>query len=93
MEEYKAKDGQVILLKKFDDGRADYDGKMDAKDINAWAQSEALPLINVFSQETASKIFGTDVKTHFILIAPATSDVSGRLHYLIKLCDIGRMTV
>ena len=75
LDEYKVKkDGSVVLLKKFDDGRADYEGEMEAEAINKFVKSEALPLINEFSSETAPKIFGTDVQVHFLLLASKSDD-------------------
>lgn len=65
--EYKAKDGQVILFKKFDDGKAVYDGKIEEDDLKKFISVNALPLVVDFNQETAQKIFGGEIKSHLLV--------------------------
>lgn len=70
------KDEAVVLLKTFDSGRDDFaEDKIEAEAVNKFARTNALPLVSEFSPETAGKIFGTDVKVHFLLLAAKDSDV------------------
>lgn len=73
-DEYEAKDGDIILFKKFDEGKAKFDGEQTSDAIAAFIRAEALPLVTEFTQETASKIFGGDVKTHILLFAGKGQD-------------------
>ena len=68
--EYKIKsDNAVIVLKQFDEGRADYEGELKAKNIESFIKSESIRLVTEFSPQTAPKLFGTDVKVHMLFIA------------------------
>lgn len=53
-------------------------GSLDAADeLSAWATSYSLPLVTVFSQETAPKIFRGPLKTHFLFFEGKTEAVRG----------------
>uniref|UniRef100_A0A0B7B8N8 Protein disulfide-isomerase n=1 Tax=Arion vulgaris TaxID=1028688 RepID=A0A0B7B8N8_9EUPU len=58
---------RVVLFKKFDEGRNDYDGELNEKDIRAFIAGNRLPHVIEFTQESAQKIFGGEVKNHILL--------------------------
>eukprot|EP00052_Salpingoeca_macrocollata_P013550 m.105852 g.105852 ORF g.105852 m.105852 type:complete len:501 (-) comp18961_c0_seq1:213-1715(-) len=64
---------KIVLFKKFDEGRNDYDGKYDADAIHAFVGANSMPLVVEFSDESAQKIFGGDVKNHLILFVKKSS--------------------
>jgi len=70
------KDG-VVLFKKFDEGRNDYDGDLTAvEDIKTFIKGNQLPLIIEFTQEAAGKIFGGDIQKHALLFLSKKADSS-----------------
>jgi len=81
------KDG-VTLFKKFDEKRADYDGKITEKDLKSWVHATSLPLVSEFSQETAGKIFGGEIKVHNLLfISKESSDFDKTLETFKKSAE------
>ncbi|XP_046342602.1 protein disulfide-isomerase 2-like [Haliotis rufescens] len=57
----------IILFKKFDEGKNVFDGDFKADDIAAFISGNRLPLVVEFTQESAQKIFGGEVKNHILL--------------------------
>jgi len=78
--EYKMDKEGVILLKKFDEGRNDYDDDFDVKKLKSWIQSNALPLVSEFTQETAGKLFGGELRFHHLLFVGKKSDEFTKIH-------------
>lgn len=72
--ENKVEGDKVVLFKKFDEGRNDFDGKLEADEIQKFVKANQLPLVTEFSDETAPKIFGGDVKHHVLFFDKKTSD-------------------
>merc|ERR1712050_323394 len=73
------KDG-IVLLKKFDEGRNDFDGKFEAAEIKKFVQGNELPLVIEFTQESANKIFGGSIQKHALFFLSKTaSDFNDRL--------------
>ncbi|XP_002731648.1 protein disulfide-isomerase-like [Saccoglossus kowalevskii] len=64
---YEVKDGAIVLLKKFDEGRNDYDGDLTADALATFVAANSLPLVIEFSEQTAQKIFGGDIKKHNLM--------------------------
>lgn len=56
----------VVLFKQFDEGRATFDGEYTAEEIIKFVNAEQLPLLTVFNDETAPKIFGGEIRTHLL---------------------------
>lgn len=65
--EYSAECGNVILFKKFDEGQVKYDGELEEVSFKKWVFIQSLPIIVEFSHETASKIFGGEIKNHILI--------------------------
>uniref|UniRef100_H2ZN95 Protein disulfide-isomerase n=1 Tax=Ciona savignyi TaxID=51511 RepID=H2ZN95_CIOSA len=58
----------VAVFKKFDEGRADYDGSMeDEEALTKFVKENQLRLVTEFTSETAPKIFGGDIQVHNLL--------------------------
>jgi len=73
------KDG-IVLLKKFDEGRNDFDGKFESAEIKKFVQGNELPLVIEFTQESANKIFGGSIQKHALFFLSKTaSDFNDRL--------------
>jgi len=64
---YDVKDEKIVVLKKFDDKRADYTGKADFDLIKAFIRAESLALMTEFTDDAAPKIFGGEIKSHLLL--------------------------
>jgi len=74
--EFKPKgDNAIVLFKKFDEGRADFEGEWEDKELSGWIHANSLALVNEFTQETAGKLFGGEIKSHHLLfISKEASD-------------------
>jgi len=72
--EYDMKKDGMVLLKKFDDLRADYDGNYEAKEMQKWIHANSLALVNEFTQESAGKLFGGEIKSHQLLFINKGAD-------------------
>lgn len=72
--ENKVESDNVVVFKKFDEGRADYDGEAKADDIIKFIKANQLPLVTEFNDENAPKIFGGDVKKHVLLFVGKKAD-------------------
>uniref|UniRef100_A0A8C3SFY2 Protein disulfide-isomerase n=2 Tax=Chelydra serpentina TaxID=8475 RepID=A0A8C3SFY2_CHESE len=64
-----SKDG-VVLFKKFDEGRNNFEGDVTKENLLNFIKSNQLPLVIEFTEQTAPKIFGGEIKTHILLFLP-----------------------
>lgn len=62
-----AKDGAIVVFKEFDNKRDDYDGEFSAEAISAFVTASSLPLVMEFTETSAPKIFGGEIKVHNLL--------------------------
>lgn len=66
--ELEAEDEDVVLFKNFEEPRVKFDGeKFDEDLFKTWVFVQSMPTIVEFSHETASKIFGGQIKYHLLL--------------------------
>jgi len=72
--EYGVDGDAVLVLKKFDDGKAVMSGEITSEAIGAFVRTESLPLVIEFSHESAQKIFSGAIKDHLLLFAGKSSD-------------------
>jgi len=71
-------DGAVTLFKKFDEGLNKWDGEAD---LAAFVKENSLAYVTEFSDKTAPKIFGGDIKKHILLFAAkSASDFEGHIN-------------
>ncbi|XP_067860036.1 protein disulfide-isomerase [Heptranchias perlo] len=70
---YDVKKDEVVLFKKFDEGRNTYDGEFTKENLVEFIKSNQLPLVIEFTEQTAPKIFDGDIKTHMLLFLPKSS--------------------
>jgi len=78
--EYKVSKDGIVLLKKYDEGRNNYDGKMVADEITTWVGVNSLALVSEFTQESAGKLFGGDIKSHNLLFISKAADNFQKLY-------------
>lgn len=68
VEELEAQAEDVVLFKNFEDPRNKYEGEEFTEDaLKSWVFVQSMPTIVEFSHETASKIFGGQIKYHLLL--------------------------
>ncbi|KAL2764528.1 protein disulfide-isomerase precursor [Daubentonia madagascariensis] len=81
------KDG-VVLFKKFDEGRNNFEGEVTKENLLDFIKHNQLPLVIEFTEQTAPKIFGGEIKTHILLFLPkSVSDYDGKLNNFKKAAE------
>nr|XP_058140888.1 protein disulfide-isomerase isoform X1 [Dasypus novemcinctus] len=81
------KDG-VVLFKKFDEGRNNFEGEVTKENLLSFIKHNQLPLVIEFTEQTAPKIFGGEIKTHILLFLPKSeSDYDGKLSNFKKAAE------
>ncbi|RLV92098.1 hypothetical protein DV515_00013915 [Chloebia gouldiae] len=77
---YQISKDSVILFKKFDEGQNNFEGDLKKDNLLNFIKSNSLPLVIEFTEQTAPKIFGGEIKTHILLFLPkSVSDYQGKL--------------
>lgn len=72
--EYKVDNEAVVLFKKFDEGRNDLSEGLTADAIRDFINGNSLPTVIEFTQESAQKIFGGEVKNHLLLFVSSKDE-------------------
>ena len=63
-----------LPIGQFDDGCVDLTNDVTEASIKEFVSSNRLPLLTEFTQESAQKIFGGDIKNHLLLFVSKQSD-------------------
>jgi protein disulfide-isomerase A1 len=65
----------VVVLQQFDEGKAVFDGDLTDDDaLEGFVRNSLLPLVVEFNEANSAKIFGGDVKVHFLFFADPDTD-------------------
>jgi len=67
-------DSGIVLFKKFDEGKAVFEGEVSEDLLTKFIAGNALPLVVEFNQDTAQKIFSGEVKSHLLLFLSASAE-------------------
>lgn len=76
----EGKDGHVVLFKKFDEGRNVLEKVETVEATKQFVVSNSLPLVTEFTHESASKIFGGEIKNHNLLFLSKKAANYDELH-------------
>lgn len=71
---FKVEDGQVVLFKKFDEGRAVYEGAIGKDALRGFIEKYALQLVTEFNHDSAQKIFADLNKSHMLFFISKTAE-------------------
>ncbi|XP_026907939.1 protein disulfide-isomerase [Acinonyx jubatus] len=78
----------VVLFKKFDEGRNNFEGDITKDKLLDFIKHNQLPLVIEFTEQTAPKIFGGEIKTHILLFLPkSVSDYESKLSNFKKAAE------
>ncbi|XP_038053242.1 protein disulfide-isomerase-like [Patiria miniata] len=79
LKKYEVTDG-IVLMKQFDNKRDNFEDEMTAENVKKFIMNNRLPLVIEFTDETAPKIFGGDVKVHNLLFIGKDDEKFGDIH-------------
>lgn len=65
--EYGVSGDGIILFKDFDEKKNVYEGEITEAEVSLFVAASSLPLVVDFNHETASKIFGGEIKSHLLI--------------------------
>ncbi|CAD6187677.1 unnamed protein product [Caenorhabditis auriculariae] len=74
----------LVIHRKGEGVVAKFDGESTVENVKNWIRSFRMPLVSEFTQETASKIFGSDIKTHHLLFLSRKSPLYEKLYSAFK---------
>ena len=74
----------MVVIKQFDGGNVVYDGKFVAEDMTTFITAESLPLVMEFTDESASKIFGGEIKSHLLLFTDTKDEQFASLKAVLE---------
>uniref|UniRef100_A0AAY4AKM7 Protein disulfide-isomerase n=1 Tax=Denticeps clupeoides TaxID=299321 RepID=A0AAY4AKM7_9TELE len=78
----------VILFKKFDEGRNTFEGELSKESLLSFIKANQLPLVIEFTEQTAPKIFGGEIKSHILMFVPkASSDFQEKMDQFKKAAE------
>ncbi|CAG06136.1 unnamed protein product, partial [Tetraodon nigroviridis] len=78
----------VVLFKKFDEGRNTFEGEVTKENLLNFVKSNQLPLVIEFTEQTAPKIFGGDIKSHILMFLPKdASDFQDKMDQFKKAAE------
>lgn len=73
---------------QFDEGRNNFEGEITKEKLLDFIKHNQLPLVIEFTEQTAPKIFGGEIKTHILLFLPkSVSDYDGKLSNFKKAAE------
>jgi protein disulfide-isomerase A1 len=69
-----ASDNSIVVFKKLDEGRADFDGQFNADEIKKFILANQLALVTEFNTDTVQDIFHNEIKVLNLLFASKKSE-------------------
>lgn len=88
MKKHEVGDKQILLLKKFDERRAVYEGAIGKDVLLEFVERYALPKVVEFNHDTAQKIFKGLVKSHvLVFISKSADDYEEKYKIVDKVAD------
>ncbi|RLN96359.1 hypothetical protein BBJ28_00007918 [Nothophytophthora sp. Chile5] len=75
---------KVVLYKKFDEGKAVYEGEFEKEALAEFVKANSLPLVIMFSQEKAPMIFGGDMTEHVLAFVDTSKDYVAGIEAALK---------
>ena len=67
-------DNSIVVFKKFDEGRSDFDGQFNADEIKKFILANQLALLTKFNADTVQDIFHNEIKVLNLLFARIKSE-------------------
>ncbi|XP_005989098.1 protein disulfide-isomerase [Latimeria chalumnae] len=85
---YQIDKDEVVLFKKFDEGRNNFEGELTKENLLNFIKANQLPMVIEFTEQTAPKIFGGEIKTHILLfLSKSASDFQDKLDNFKKAAE------
>ncbi|MBN3314263.1 PDIA1 isomerase, partial [Atractosteus spatula] len=65
--------GEITAVTEFDEGRNAFEGDVTKESLLSFIKANQLPMVIEFTEQTAPKIFGGEIKSHILLFVPKTA--------------------